>query len=166
MNAPRWTPGTGLTLGCIAFVTAMLAQSQDLSRVASLVPGIVVSGTLALLLVQLVIETGVFRSPDPENAQATGTLENTGDAREHRSPFSRRLLLSLSWIVLLSVSSWLLGLVAGPALFCLVFLRGSAGQTWRFSLGYAAAVLLIVASVFSLLLNATPYPGVIAGLWN
>lgn len=164
MNAPRWTSGAWLTLAWLAFVSSMLAQSLDLSQVAARVPGIIVPGTLLLLIVQLIIESGVFGHSLEKKGTPGSIGTDFGEQSETLAPFSQRFLLSASWVSLLTVSAWLLGLVLGPALFCLVFLRWFAGQSWRFSLGYAAVVLLFVLSMFSLLLKVSPYPGVIAGL--
>lgn len=144
--------GSGLTLAFLALVAPMLWSAFGLSRVSGWVPLSVLSATLVLLLLQLAIELlAARRAPQPV-------------ARPQLAARQRRALAAVAWIGLLLLLSWLLGVVAGSALFCAAWLRWHARDRWSASLAQAAGLGLALWLVFAHLLGTGLYAGLLGQL--
>lgn len=65
------------------------------------------------------------------------------------------------WVSLLAFVVWGLGLVAGSALFSLVFLRGHTRESWAYCIVYALVLALTLSLLFFVLLNVPPYAGAV-----
>jgi hypothetical protein len=139
----RLLAGSGLTLAFLALVAPMLWSAFGLSRVSGWVPLSVLSATLVLLLLQLAVELLA--------------------ARRAQSP-PQRPGAAAAWIGVLLLLSWLLGVVAGSALFCAAWLRWHARLRWSASLTQAAGLGFVLWLVFAQLLGSGLYVGLLAQL--
>jgi hypothetical protein len=154
--------GSGLTLAFIALVILMLAGAAKLSRVSGWIPLVVLAATLVLLLWQLAVEVLAARQAqvgdqgsDPSSAKEGGGWTAFADPR------NRRAAAAIAWIGLLLLLSWLLGVIAGAALFSLAWLRWHARERWASSMAQAAALGLLLWLVFGQVLGSGLYPGVL-----
>ena len=146
-----------LTLVLTIITLWFLQESIGLSRVASFIPRVMLALTLFLLIVQLVLDlkgSGVFSS---HVAEASDIKAGTSIPAVQRTP----AWLVILWITVLPAAIWLLGVVAGGSLFCLVFMKWYASETWKFSLAFSIILGLAVQLVFSVILKITLYGGVI-----
>ena len=78
-------------------------------------------------------------------------------------PDAMREWVALAWIGCLLLATWLLGLVVSGTLFCFAWLRWHAGERWAFSAVFAAVLGVALWVVFSLLLGADVYAGLLWG---
>jgi len=148
----RLLAGSWLTLAFLAVVVLMLTSALGLSRVSGWIPLSVLSATLVLLLVQLAVEVlAARRAPQ-------------APARPERPARNRRAAAAMAWIGLLLLLSWLLGVVAGSALFCAVWLRWHARASWAASLAQAVGLGFVLWLTFVQLLGTGLYAGLLAQL--
>lgn len=138
-----------LTLTFIVAVALLWSASFGLSRVSGWIPLSVLSATLVLLLWQLVTELLAARPEQPHSQHPETALR------------SRRAAAAAAWIGLLLLVSWLLGVVAGSALFCLAWLRWHARAAWTPSLLQAAGLGLALWLVFARFLGTGLYAGLL-----
>jgi len=139
----------GLTLAFIGLAGAMLGSTPGLSRVSGWIPQAVLAATLALLLLQFVLDWRAAGEP----------VAPAGDSGERR----RREWAAAAWIGSLLLAAWLVGVVVGGTLFCFAWLRWHAGERLRFSAVFAAVLGLALWLVFGVLLRAELYAGL---LWR
>jgi len=144
--ADRW-----LTLCFLLVAGLMLWASFGLSRVSGAIPRVVLSATCLLLLLQLVLDLRSGRSQ-----------ERADGASEQRS----REQVAFSWIVALLLGTWLTGVVAGSALFCLAWMRWHARETWLLAFALAVAVGGLLWLVFGRLPGSGMYAGLVGGLFS
>lgn len=152
LQRPKLRNVFSLTLA--VFTAWMLFDSLSLSRVAAMLPQVIIAATLLLIGVQWVLDLGKRR----------GIVSGTEQSPPDQQAPQLRFLLSLLWIALLSCCTWLLGLVFGPALFSFVFLRGFASESWLLSIAYSVILALVISFIFAFLLNTSPYEGVLSGM--
>lgn len=154
MSRVSWKSGYLILIALMAVSSLQLWQSFNLSRIAAQVPQLIIVGTLLLLCIQLTLEfvKRDHRSPCDPSANEARSL--------------KRITLGVFWISLLVSSTWLLGLIIGPAVFALVFLRWSANESWLLSFGYSIAMVFFVGFVFLVLLKSSFYPGILFGLFR
>lgn len=150
----RMLAGSGLTLAFLALVAARLWSVFGLSRVSGWVPLSVLSATLVLLLLQLAVELLAAR-------RASQAPERPGAAARRR-----RATAATAWIGVLLLLSWLLGVVAGSALFCAAWLRWHARLRWSASLAQAAGLGLVLWLAFARLLGTGLYAGLLGPLFR
>lgn len=144
--AGRW-----LTLCFLLAAGLMLWASFGLSRVSGGIPRVALSATCLLLLLQLALD--LWR----------GFSQDRGD----RVPARRgREWAAVSWIFALLFAAWLLGVVAGSALFCVAWMRWHAGEKWPLAVALAFAVGSFLWLVFGRLPGPGLYPGLIGGLFT
>jgi hypothetical protein len=146
----------------VVFTMGFLFDSLSLSSVVVTVPQIIISGTLILLFVQLLIELGITGMPIVSGRDQTGFVVGQDDLEPHISEAFPRLVASVLWVGLLTVLVWLLGLVMGPSLFSLIYLRGSGRESWFLSMAYSLILSAVLVTVFSGILNVTLYGGLLA----
>lgn len=136
MKSLRLSQETGMTLALALAVSWFLKESTTLSRVATLIPKAVLVVTLMLLAVQLVLDLRLdFTASARPGKRGVPAAERSG-IRPGPVPPSR----AVAWIAMLPLVIWLLGSAAGAALFCLIFMRAFASESWTFSLAYALVV--------------------------
>jgi len=144
-----------VTLGLSVVVVGMLAASYSLSRIAGSIPRIVLVVTLALLLIQLVIDVrGRMRNPPPTRDMG----RNAGRAAALKVASAAEAVAVL-WAAGALLSLLLFGMIAGSAVFALAFLRGYARDSWWSSAIFALALAVCLQLVFGTVLKATLYPG-------
>lgn len=152
------------SLGLILLATLagiFLWMAWQLSPVASLIPRFVLSGLLALLL----FESGRLlwrqRRGSPDRAgRSEGERPGPGEEAVPDGPRSS-LWRALAWIVPLPVAFGVLGPVAGSAAYCAAFLRWRSGESWRYSLAYAAILGLLLAGATSWVYGEVAAPGLL-----
>ena len=146
-----------LTLGLMIIALWFLQDSIGLSSVASFIPRIILSLTLFLLIVQLLLD---LKGPGGSSSYVAETMDFQADSTiraVRRTP----AWLVILWITALPAAIWLLGVMVGGSLFCLVFMKWYAFETWKFSLAFSITLGLAVQLVFSVILKITLYGGVI-----
>jgi len=136
-----------LTLAFIGLAGTMMLSTLDLSRVSRWIPQIVLGATLALLLLQFVLDWRDSATPVPQ----------AGVGGEQR----RRERAAAAWIGGLLLATWLLGVVFGCTLFCFAWLRWHANERWQLCVVFAAALALVLWLVFGALLRSELYPGLV-----
>jgi len=151
MRLQRPTLRNGFSLSLAAFTAWMLFDSFSLSRVAAMLPQVVISATLLLVGTQWALDWGKRQGTTPKQS------------RPGQQTPQLQFLLSLLWIALLCCCAWLLGLVVGPALFCFLFLRGFARESWRLSIAYSVILASAIYFILVFLLNTMPYEGLLSG---
>lgn len=134
-------------------VGVLLALTRSLGPVSGWVPLRVIMLTLALLSFQLA------REVVPGLSKRLSEVERNGRADDEWA----RLWNALWWILALLVSIALLGFLTGAPLFTALYLKFRAKESWRTSLGVAAAVSAVCFGVFATLLGARLYEGL---LWK
>lgn len=142
-------PGSWLTIVFTTWVLLMLWASMGLSSASAWIPRLVLSTTLICLLLQLVSEFRAARTLLPENQPLVG------DGRGGRT------VAAIAWLALLLLLTWLLGVALASALFCLAWLRWYAGEHWLTSLILSTGLGLVLWLLFSVLLGASLYSGVL-----
>ena len=142
--AGRW-----LTLVFLLAAGLMLWSSLGLSRVSGGIPRVVLSASCVLLLLQLVLD--LRRSGAPRDG--AGAAGRRGRER-----------VAASWILALLLGTWLAGIVAGAALFCLGWMRWHAREKWSLAIALAVAVGGLLWLVFGGLPGPGLYPGLLGGL--
>ena len=146
-----------LTLGLMIIALWFLQDSIGLSSVASFIPRIILLLTLFLLIVQLLLD---LKGPGGSSSYVAETMDFQADSTiraVRRTP----AWLVILWITALPTAIWLLGVMVGGSLFCLVFMKWYAFETWKFSLAFSITLGLAVQLVFSVILKITLYGGVI-----
>jgi len=164
MKTPQWTSGSCITLSLTVFTSWFLLESLFLSTVVAFIPRLIISATLLLLIVQLLLD--LFGKSALAKREPGKSLPASDPVLLEQAPHPMRFYLSIFWIAALACSTYLLGLVIGPSLFCLLFLRWSAKETWFTSITYSLILALIIYSVFATMLNIVLYDGVLAGALN
>lgn len=139
--ARRW-----LTLVFIVVAGAMLWATFGLSRISGWIPQAVLVATLVFLLGQAALDWRSTAEPG---------------ARRDEAVRLRREQAALLWISGLLLSAWLLGVIAGSALFCFAWLRWHAAERWLTSFAFAVVFGAVLWAVFALLLGAVLYPGLL-----
>lgn len=150
----RLLAGSGLTLAFLALVGPMLWSAFGLSRVSGWVPLSVLSATGVLLLLQLAVELLAAR-------RAPSRPHRPGAAARRRGAMA-----AAAWIGVLLLLSWLLGVVAGSALFCAAWLRWHARLRWSASLAQAAGLGFVLWLAFAQLLGTGLYAGLLGQLFR
>lgn len=154
MSRLRLSPESGLTLVLIAIVILSLLDSFGLSRVARWIPQVSLATTLVLLVMQLLVESRSTRH----------RAEPSSAGKASRATAIRRPAAATTAILQIGALAplfWVLGMAAGAAVFCLVFLRCHADETWRFSLVFSLALGLLMQVIFAGILQISLYPGLI-----
>jgi len=149
MSRVRNYRGILLTLFFAAFVTFLLVDTFELSKIAGWIPRLVLSITLLLLLIQLFLDVRrrVY-GPAPD------TAPNPGPEIASMGP-------AVAWITALAPLLWLFGISVGAAIFCLGFMRWNAGESWRFSTAFAVGLGFTLQIIFTHVLQLTLYSGVL-----
>jgi hypothetical protein len=148
----------GLTGAFASLVAAMLWAAFGLSQTSGWIPRAVLAATLAFLLLQLALD---WRSSRSAGNGAGGEPGRGAEGPSHRSV---REWVALAWIGCLLLATWLLGVVFSGTLFCFAWLRWHAGERWAYSAAFAAVLGLALWLVFSLLLRADVYAGLLWGM--
>ena len=143
--ADRW-----LTPLFLLLVLAALASSFELGAVSGWIPRIVLVLTGGLLSWQLLLD--LRRPPDPAPNIESKTKRRRGEAA------------AAGWILALIAAVWLMGLVAGSALFCLAWMRWHAGERWPMALGLASGVAVMLWLVFGYALDSVLPAGLLLRL--
>jgi len=164
LKAPHWIIRCWITLFLTVLTSWFLLDSFYLSKTATSIPQLIISGTLLLLIIQLVIDLGLIWQAVPVERGVDKLPSDPNPQRPDRPRQPRQFLFSIFWITLLASLVWLLGLSIASFLFCLIFLRWSAGESWTMSIIYSVVLALLVSSVFFFLSSITPYRGVLAGV--
>ena len=157
MKNVKLLKSSGLTFVFTAIVVIFLVDSNNLSRVAGWIPRVTLASTLLLLIVQMLIETGFrFRRPGQARASESQTVNDfLGGGSE------KAMMLAIAWISSLAPIVWLFGMSAGATVFCFAYLRWHAGETWKFSLVFSAALGIVMQLGFTGILHIALYPGVL-----
>ena len=153
----RMTQRFWMTL-VIAIITIwFLQESRGLSRVASIVPRAILSLTLLLLIVQLLLD---LKSSSGYQSPAAGTIDVQTSVT---IPANRRVpaWLVILWITILPAAIFLFGVVAGGAVYCLVFMKWYAFESWKISLALAVTLGFVIQLLFAVIFKITLYSGVI-----
>lgn len=148
---------TWMTLALTVITLWFLQESFGLSSVASFIPRVMLTLTLFLLIVQLLLDLKGPGGSSPVIAETTDILAGTDRQADRRIS----AWLVMLWITVLPAAVWLLGVIFGGSLFCLVFMRWYAFETWKISLAFAVTLGLVVQLAFSVILKITLYGGVI-----
>ncbi len=157
MRIIRMIQRSWMTLVLTISTSWFLLGSLGLSRVASIVPRVILSLTLVLLIVQLLLD---LKSSSSSQSAAAGTLADHAGAG---IPVDRRTpaWFVILWITILPVAIWLFGVVAGAAIFCLVFLKWYAFESWKISLAFAITLSFVLQLLFAFIFKITLYGGII-----
>ena len=145
------------TISLAVLVSALLAASAPLGRVAASIPRGVLSVTLVLIGIQLLIEI------------RASSHAATGGAAPALAPVPVPAVsattpgLAALWLVGLLTAVLLLGTTLGSRVFSFAYLRWHAGARFPTSIGLALGIGASVQLIFGLLLQATLYPG---WLWH
>lgn len=150
-------PGAWLTLAFTVLVSLMLWSSFDLSRAAAWIPRIILGFTLAVLLLRLALEIGRAPGQEPVEARGKAPVINSGSAVHATA--------AIGWISLLLLAAWLFGVAPGSALFCAIWLRLHARESWGLSLLVAGTTGAVLWLLFAVLPGSALYSGILwAGL--
>ncbi len=136
------------TIAVGLLVSGSLAASLGLSHVAAWIPRMVLMITLALIIIQLVME---FREVGPV----------TDSPQRFRLPQLRPTgpVVVVSWIAGLMLAVLVFGTVLGSVAFGVAYLRWHAGESWLTSGVVALLLGLSVQLIFGLLLRAELHSG-------
>jgi hypothetical protein len=128
--------------------TASLLPMRNLEDKA--LPLVVAGGIVILTAVQLWRELHIKKDQHevPEEKQA-----NSGNN-------SRRLLISIGWVIGATLGVYLLGYLVGIVLFMFSFLRLN-GQRWQTSASITAIVIALAYGIFEFVLGYELYRGLI-----
>ena len=157
MRKMRMTQRFWMTFVLAIITTWFLQESLGLSSVASIVPRAVISLTLLLLIVQLLLDLKISSSSQSPAAGTTVVHAGAGIPVDRRTPAWFVIL----WITILPAAIWLFGVVAGAAIFCLVFLKWYAFECWKISLAFAITLGFVLQLLFAFLFKITLYGGMI-----
>jgi len=142
-----------MTLLVAVLALLFLVQAPRIGLVAGRIPFVVLGLTLSLVGWQLAREFVAQQSRSDDTAGAD-TVGATRDAW--------RVLRAIVWIFVLLLAVVVAGIVPGVGLFCLVFLRLQADESWSFSLVFALILSASVYLVFGLLFGASLYAGLLS----
>jgi len=140
----------------------LLWQSLGLSPVASLIPRFVLLFTLLLLLVEIALELKPSRTPGANIAGSRSEAEPLPRRPERPAMAPQQPWRVICWIAVLPLATWLFGVIAGGALFCMAFLRWRSRESWLYSLTVALVLGLVLQVLFSWVFQA----GLYQGLWT
>lgn len=168
MMTGTWSMRLWLTLILVVLSSIFFYESLSLSSVAGRIPLFVISTTLILLVIQLLIDlklttkSAATSHKMDESVMDEKVIDDAGTSERWLQ--RKRFGYSVFWIALLCGLVWLLGLVIGPCLFSLVWLRFSKHEPWIVSVTYSVALALIVSTVFTLLLRVVLFRGMLGEL--
>ncbi len=144
-NLPR---ESWMTLLITVVLLLFLVQAPRIGLVAGRIPFVVLGLTLILVCWQLARE---FVAPHRSHAD---TMSASGDPVQ--------ALRAIAWIFVLLLAVLVAGVVAGVGLFCFLFLRLQADESWPFSLVFSLVLSGAVYLVFGLLFGASLYTGLLS----
>lgn len=171
-----WNGKTLFTLGLLTFVSFILYWTLELGRVARLVPFKVVIPTLGLLLVQLLLDLipqwaekyqqweriDLFRvKPSRERTERQVSWQEEGTKGEMLK--GSKELLIFFWIGLFLIFISFFGFFIAIPFYTFLYVRERAGEGWFLALGLSAGTGSLIYGVFTLLLGARLYEGL---LWR
>jgi hypothetical protein len=157
-------------VGRARFTTSLLGASAvllyltlSLGPMARQVPLFVVVTLVGLLFFQLLQDLGrVFsRGPDSSASEETMDRPEASATRQARAGQvdeieAKAQRFTLPWVLALPALAQLLGMLAGPGLFALLYLRVRAGARWRVALAGAVLTVLVLWVLFSVVLETVP----------
>jgi hypothetical protein len=98
--------------------------------------------------------------PSPPETAAVADQAESGIPADRRS----HTWLVILWISILPLITWLFGVIAGTSLFCLLFMKWYALESWKVSLVYALSLGFVLQLIFSIIFKITLYGGLITGV--
>ena len=134
-----------MTLLVAVLVLLFLVQAPRLGLVAGRIPFVVLGLTLILVCWQLARDF---------IAHQRGLADTVSASLD-----TMRALGAIAWIFVLLLAVVVAGVVPGVGLFCFLFLRLQAGESWPFSLVYSLVLSAAMYLVFGLLFGASLYAG-------
>ncbi len=158
MRVVRMNQRSCLTLVLAIITLWFLQESLGLSSVASIVPRVILSLTLLLLIIQLVLDLKSPSHSRPPDNKTNVVQAGSEIPTDRGSP----AWLVISWITILPAAIWLLGVVAGATVFCLVFMKWYALESWKTSLFFSIMLGFLMQLLFALVFKIALYGGVIA----
>jgi hypothetical protein len=134
----------------LSILMTMIIISLGYQYTAKLFPLLVMLPVTALLAAQIFISirAGKKQKAAPE-----------GDKRADQASLGD-YLKSQVWVVALLLAIYLLGFVAGPALFLLIYLK-THGVKWLTTTICVSAIIAIVYGAFGLIFEVYLYPGLL-----
>jgi hypothetical protein len=143
----------GGTLVLTAAVALLLVYSLGLSRIAARIPQFALVAALLLLLMQCARQVRAARS-------------SSGSRRGEASASSSALTpaAATAWLTGHALAVALLGVIMGPGLFSVAYLRYRSRETWPMSLAFGTVLTASLYAVLQLVLAADPYGGLVRSL--
>ena len=132
-----------MTLLFAGVLLLFLFQAPRISLVAGWIPFVVLGASLGLLCLQLALEFTKRR-------HSLGPTDNAAEA-----------VRAIAWIVALLVAIQLAGAIVGAGIFCLVFLRRRARESWSLSAGLSLSLSLFLYLVFYVAFGTSLYSGML-----
>lgn len=154
----KMTPKAWLTLAFTLVTLWFLQESFSLSNVASFIPRITLSLTIFLLIIQLILDVKTGDGSSPFAAETVAANAESDWRLVRKIP----AWLAIFWMSGLLAALLLFGLVAGSSVFCLVFMKWHASESWKTSLLFAIMLGLGIQLVFSFIFGITLYGGALA----
>lgn len=134
-----------MTLLVAGVLLLFLVQTPRIGLVAGRIPFVVLGLTLILVCWQLVRE---LVAPQRSSADTVSASHDVVQA-----------LRATAWIFVLLLAVLVAGVVPGAGLFCFLFLRFQADESWLFSLVFSIALSAAVYLIFDLFFGASLYSG-------
>lgn len=131
---------TGFTLALLALACAMLHLTLGMGAVARQIPLLVVAPLVVLLIAQAGRDVRAVLHP-----AAAGPP--SGRAEQQSRPSA------LAWILLVPVLVELLGIVWGPSVYVLLFLRAQSREAWPRAIAAAALSALGLWVLFAVIIG-------------
>lgn len=154
------------TTAMLVFAVSMTFASLRLPADARIVPLVIGIPTVVLCILLLIGERypGLLRRLDVSIMESTkespGSDANGG---EYRPKEFTKLTIMAAWMIGFFVCVYLIGFLAGIALFVLAFLLLHARISWWKSLATMVGVWLFIYALFEWLLGAGLFEGIIFG---
>ncbi len=162
----RFTERAIFTLVLLGFVTLIFFMTLGLGPVARLVPLRVAIVTLALIVVQLVLDIlprhaeriYVTEQPHPSEArQIRGVVESPIRSNSHQStgrlPTLKRELGVFLWMLMLPAAIYLFGFLVAVPLYTFFFLKVRSRKAYPLSIMAAAGLFCLLYGIFDILLG-------------
>lgn len=121
MIVRRSTSGTWVTLILLVVVILLAAMTWPVRSTSYLIPAFILVPTAVLLVIQLV-----------KDIRASATKRATDDAM--------MLARAFAWLMLMPVLLAATGLVAGGALYTLLYLKLRTGESWNLSIATSISI--------------------------
>lgn len=164
----RLNDRTLFTLAVFLLVLGFLVLSLDYRPRARLVPLIIAGPTLALTLLQLLIDMvpavarrfSFLQEYDLFGIDAGRAADPSAETGSSNAVYRRELNFA-SWLLLLMALIYFLGYLVAVPLFLVLFLRLRSSESWGLTLSITAVTWAFVYTVFIMIMGAPLHEGVV-----